>query len=117
MWLNLEEVADEMEKVVWNYFTTSSGVLWIQWNLRVEVGEKHQLQAEIEKMKDCVGQMYERRVVLFIMFIDAPRGVGGYQGTGSVCKLRLRESRMKLTYRNRPFGRGSRNTYRMGIQQ
>ncbi|KAH7868868.1 uncharacterized protein C8R40DRAFT_1074483 [Lentinula edodes] len=51
------EVADEMEKVVWNYFTTSSGVLWIQWNLRVEVGEKHQLQAEIEKMKDCVGQI------------------------------------------------------------
>ncbi|KAJ3872170.1 hypothetical protein F5051DRAFT_433250 [Lentinula edodes] len=33
VWLNLEEVADEMEKVVWNYFTTSSGVLWIQWNL------------------------------------------------------------------------------------
>ncbi|KAJ3897070.1 hypothetical protein F5879DRAFT_983414 [Lentinula edodes] len=80
VWLNLEEVADKMEKVVWNYFTTSSGVLWIQWSLRVEVGEKHQLQAEIEKMKDCVGQMYERRVVLFIMFIDAPCGVGGHQG-------------------------------------
>ncbi|KAJ3893194.1 hypothetical protein GG344DRAFT_75267 [Lentinula edodes] len=80
----LQRKYTKVETVLWSYFTTSSGVLWMEWNLRVEVDEKHHFQAEIEKMKDCVGQMYKRRVVLLVMFVDAPRGVSGYQGTGSV---------------------------------
>lgn len=40
----------------------------------------------MEKMKDCVGGMYERHVVLYMMFIDAPGKMGRYEGTANVCE-------------------------------
>ncbi|GAV99838.1 hypothetical protein LENED_001322 [Lentinula edodes] len=73
-----------VETVMWNYFTSTTGVLWIRWDIKVELRENQDLEAEMEKMKDCVGGMYERHVVLYMMFIDAPGKIGRYEGTANV---------------------------------
>ncbi|KAH7879938.1 uncharacterized protein C8R40DRAFT_1166159 [Lentinula edodes] len=73
-----------VETVMWNYFTSTTGVLWIRWDVKVELRKFQDLEAEMEKMKDCVGGMYERHVVLLIMFTDAPGKMGRFEGTANV---------------------------------